>query len=105
MPEQQEMVSRIVDVAHTTAVQRISTGDWDAARWAIGTGVAVESTAELLYRDWITLEHRRGNPAEMGRVISALQKALRPLNVDMEPATEKLITDIYARDQQRTPAH
>ena len=100
MPEAQEMASRIVDVAHTAAVQRISTAQWDAARSAIGTGLDVEPTAERLYRDWITLEHRRGNRARLSCVVNELQRALRPLGVDMEPETERLIADIYARDQQ-----
>jgi hypothetical protein len=62
------------------------------ARTAIGTGLDVEPTAEILYRDWITLEHRRGNRAALARVINELQKSLRPLKVDMRPEAEKLIT-------------
>jgi nucleoid-associated protein YgaU len=102
MPEQQEMVSRITDVAHATAVQRIATHNWGAARAAIATGLDVEPTAEILFRDWITLEHRAGNRTELGRVVSELQRALRPLDVEMEHATEKLITDIYESEQHRT---
>ncbi|MEZ0092475.1 LysM peptidoglycan-binding domain-containing protein [Streptacidiphilus sp. EB129] len=99
MPEQQEMISRITDVAHTLAARRITTHHWDAARTAIGTGLHVNPTAEVLFRDWITLEHRRGSRTELARVITELQKALRPLNVDMQPATQALITDIYNREQ------
>nr|WP_166682727.1 LysM peptidoglycan-binding domain-containing protein [Streptomyces sp. 846.5] len=102
MPEQQEMVSRIIDVAHATAVHQITARNWNAARAAIATGLDVEPTAELLFRDWITLEHHCGNRAELSRVVSELQRALRPLDVDMERATEKLITDIYASEQHRT---
>jgi DNA-binding SARP family transcriptional activator len=98
--EQQEMISRIVDVAHTTAVRHITAGHWDLARTAISKGLDVEPTAEVLYRDWITLENRRGDRAALGRVISDLNRALRTLDVEMDHATQKLITDIYARDQR-----
>lgn len=98
--EQQEMISRIVDVAHTTAVRHVTAGNWDLARTAISKGLDVEPTAEVLYRDWITLENRRGDRAALGRVIIDLNRALRTLDVEMDHATQKLITDIYARDQR-----
>jgi len=100
--EQQEMVSRIVDVAHTTAVRHITAGHWDPARAAISKGLHVEPTAELLYRDWITLEARRGDRAALGRVISDLNRSLRTLDVEMDNETQTLITDIYARAQRGT---
>lgn len=98
--EQQEMISRIVDVAHAAAVRHIAAGHWDPARTAISKGLHVEPTAELLYRDWITLEARRGDRAALGRVISDLGRALRTLDVEMDDETQTLITDIYARDQR-----
>lgn len=100
--EQQEMLSRIVDVAHTTATRRIGGGQWDAARAAIGKGLEVEPTAEVLYRDWITLEARRGDRAALGRVINDLNRALRTLDVDMDDETQTLITGIYTRNQRGT---
>ncbi|MFC1405738.1 MULTISPECIES: LysM peptidoglycan-binding domain-containing protein [Streptacidiphilus] len=98
--EQQEMISRIVDVAHTAAVRHVAAGSWDAARTAISKGLDVEPTAEILYRDWITLENRRGDRAALGRVISDLNRALRTLDVEMDDDTQKLITDIYAHHQR-----
>ncbi len=98
MPDQQEMVSRIVDTAHTVARYQTASGHYSAARAAIAKGVEVEPTAERLYRDWIALEAACGNRAEVQRVISRLQKELRALDVEMEDATEKLIQQFHDRD-------
>jgi DNA-binding SARP family transcriptional activator len=98
--EQQEMVSRIIDVAHAAAVRHISAGAWDPARTAIRTGLEVEPAAELLYRDWITLEARRGDKPALHRVISDLGRALRTLDVEMDHDTERLITEVCARNDR-----
>ncbi|WP_042370569.1 LysM peptidoglycan-binding domain-containing protein [Streptacidiphilus neutrinimicus] len=97
MPDQQEMVSRIVDVAHTIARYRTATGHYTQARAAIAKGVDVEPAAEMLYRDWITLEAVCGSRAEVQRVISRLQGELRALDVEMEHATQELIERVYAQ--------
>ncbi|WP_037603832.1 LysM peptidoglycan-binding domain-containing protein [Streptacidiphilus rugosus] len=98
MPDHQEMVSRIVDTAHTLARYRTAAGDLHPARAAIAKGIDVHPTAELLYRDWIALEAAHGSHSEVQHVISRLQDALRTLDVEMEHATRTLIEAVYQRD-------
>ncbi|MFD7409902.1 hypothetical protein ACFV7R_46715 [Streptomyces sp. NPDC059866] len=48
------MTTRIIDIAHTVATHRTQGGphhDLSAARQAVATGLDVDDTAELLYRD------------------------------------------------------
>ncbi|MEV5776592.1 LysM peptidoglycan-binding domain-containing protein [Streptomyces antimycoticus] len=95
-PLQQEMISRIVDVAHTLATYRSDPAsgqfDLDAARRAIAVGIDVEPTAELLYRNWMRIEHAAGNRAGLHTAITSLQQANRALDLDLEPETEHLIS-------------
>jgi hypothetical protein len=52
------MLSRIVDVAHTLATWHTD-GDHpglDAARHAALRGLDIDETAEVLYRDWMTID-------------------------------------------------
>ncbi|WP_438453179.1 LysM peptidoglycan-binding domain-containing protein [Streptomyces asiaticus] len=95
-PLQQEMISRIVDVAHTLATYRSDPAsgqfDLDAARRAIAVGIDVEPTAELLYRDWMRIEHAAGNRSGLHTAITSLQQANRALDLDLEPETEHLIS-------------
>ncbi|MFD3603782.1 hypothetical protein, partial [Streptomyces sp. NPDC058656] len=63
-PHQQEMITRIIDVAHTVATHRTPAGphhNLSAARQAVATGLDVDDTAELLYRDWARIEYAAGN--------------------------------------------
>ncbi|MDN3059413.1 LysM peptidoglycan-binding domain-containing protein [Streptomyces sp. SRF1] len=95
-PLQQEMISRIVDVAHTLATYRSDPAggqfDLDAARRAIAVGIDVEPTAELLYRDWMRIEHAAGNRGGLHTAITSLQQANRALDLDLDPETEHLIS-------------
>ncbi|MEU4898536.1 LysM peptidoglycan-binding domain-containing protein [Streptomyces sp. NPDC044780] len=97
-PLQQEMISRIVDVAHTLATYRSDPVggqfDLDAARRAIAVGIDVEPTAELLYRDWMRIEHAAGNRGGLHTAITSLQHANRALDLDLEPETEHLISHL-----------
>jgi DNA-binding SARP family transcriptional activator len=95
MPDTQEMVSRIVDVAHTIARYRITTGHYAQARAAIARGIDVEPAAEMLYRDWLTLEAAAGNRAEVLRIISRLQEELRTLDTEMDHTTQELIETVF----------
>lgn len=97
-PLMQEMLSRIVDVAHTIAVWR-RTGpvrDLDAARRAVTAGLAVDETAEVLYRDWMSTEQARGSRDGVHRAIEALQGVNHRLDVGMEPETEEVIEQCLA---------
>ncbi|WP_331733735.1 LysM peptidoglycan-binding domain-containing protein (plasmid) [Streptomyces sp. NBC_00080] len=96
-PYQQEMITRIVDVAHTVATYRIPAGphhDLDAARRAVSTGLDVDDSAELLYRDWMRLEAARGNRSGLHTAITRVQQVNRELDCSLEMETTQLINEL-----------
>ncbi|KRD17958.1 LysM peptidoglycan-binding domain-containing protein [Streptomyces sp. Root264] len=96
-PHQQEMITRIIDVAHTVATHRTATGahhDLSAARAAVTTGLTVDDTAELLYRDWFRIEHASGNRQGLHTAITRVQQVNRALDCSLETETEQLITTL-----------
>ncbi|MEU1273595.1 hypothetical protein [Streptomyces sp. NPDC005799] len=96
-PFQQEMITRIVDVAHTVATHRTSKGphhDLTAARQAISTGLEADNSAELLYRDWMRIEHAAENRSGLHTAITQVQQVNRSLDCDLEVETEQLISDL-----------
>ncbi|MFF8683595.1 LysM peptidoglycan-binding domain-containing protein [Streptomyces sp. NPDC015237] len=112
-PYQQEMTTRIIDVAHTVATYRTSPGphqELSAARQAVATGLDVDHTAELLYRDWCRLEHAAGNRQGLHTAITRIQQVNRELDCSLETATETLIHELLnltpqtgGLTQQRAP--
>lgn len=103
---QQEMITRIVDVAHTVATFHLGADrpDFDASRRAVAVGLEVEETAELLYRDWMRIEHALGNRPALHRAISELQQINRRYNLDAEPETDRLISVLLAGGDRPVPA-
>ncbi|MFF7130506.1 hypothetical protein [Streptomyces sp. NPDC008240] len=96
-PYQQEMTTRIIDVAHTVATHRTPTGphqDLSAARHAIATGLEVDDTAELLYRDWMKIEHTAGNRSGLHTAITRIQHINHTLDSSLQPETEQLINQL-----------
>ncbi|MFF0794718.1 hypothetical protein [Streptomyces spiralis] len=96
-PHQQEMTTHIIDIAHTIATHRTAPGphhNLTAARHAIATGLEVDHTAELLYRDWLQIEAAAGNRPGLHTAASRLQHINSALGYDMEPETEQLIEDL-----------
>lgn len=96
-PYQQEMVTRIVDVAHTVATYRTPPGphhDLSAARQAVATGLDVDETAELLYRGWLRIEAAAGNRQGLHTAIARVQQVNRALDCSLELETEQLINDL-----------
>ena len=96
-PHQQEMITRIVDVAHTVATFRASAGthhDLSAARQAVATGLDVDESAELLYRDWMRIEAAAGNRQGLHTAIARVQQVNRALDCSLEPETEQLINGL-----------
>ncbi|MFF3350705.1 hypothetical protein [Streptomyces sp. NPDC002779] len=94
LPYQQEMITRIIDIAHTVATYRTTAGphhDLTAARQAIATGLDVDHAAELLYRDWIRLEHTAGNRQGLHTAITRVQQVNQALDCSLEAETEALI--------------
>ncbi|MFF8867895.1 hypothetical protein ACF08B_38310 [Streptomyces sp. NPDC015139] len=96
-PYQQEMVTRIIDVAHTVATYRTPAGphhDLSAARQAVATGLDVDDTAELLYRDWLRIEYAAGNRQGLHMAISRVQQVNRALDCSLEMETTHLINEL-----------
>ncbi|WP_461712081.1 LysM peptidoglycan-binding domain-containing protein [Streptomyces sp. DSM 41013] len=96
-PYQQEMTTRIIDVAHTVATYRTAPGphqDLHAARQAVATGLDADHTAELLYRDWCRLEHAAGNRQGLHTAITRIQQVNRELDCSLETETEQLIKEL-----------
>ncbi|MFD0069040.1 hypothetical protein [Streptomyces sp. NPDC127574] len=93
-PLAQEMVTRIIDVAHTVAQWRSEADrgrDLVAARQAVSVGLEVDNSAELLYRDWFRIEHASGNRSGLHTAISRLQQVNRSIDASLELETQHLI--------------
>ncbi|MFE2302640.1 hypothetical protein ACFXAW_31145 [Streptomyces sp. NPDC059445] len=106
-PYQQEMITRIVDVAHTVAALRTATGphhDLGTARKAIVIGLDVDETAELLYRDLMVLESAAGNRGGLHTAIARIQQINAALDCSMETETEQLINELLHRRNKEEPA-
>ncbi|MCW7947405.1 hypothetical protein AAW14_37105 [Streptomyces hygroscopicus] len=91
------MITRITDVAHTVATYRIPAGphhDLSAARQAVATGLDVDPTAELPYRDWIRLEAARQNRSGLHTAITRVQQVNRDLDCSLEMETTQLINEL-----------
>ncbi|MFD4604392.1 hypothetical protein ACFWPQ_41045 [Streptomyces sp. NPDC058464] len=104
-PHLQDMVTRIIDVAHTVATYRTPAGahhDLSAARQAIATGLDVDDTAELLYRDWLRIEHTAGNRQGLHTAISRLQQVNHALDCSLETETSQLIHQLLSGPAMHT---
>ncbi|MCX5009196.1 LysM peptidoglycan-binding domain-containing protein [Streptomyces sp. NBC_00638] len=102
-PHQQEMTTRIIDVAHTIATHRTHKGvhyDLGAARKAIVTGLDVDETAELLYRDWLIVEWMAGNRPGLHTAITRIQHVTQALDCDLELETEQLIQELLTTSRK-----
>ncbi|WP_374227543.1 hypothetical protein [Streptomyces sp. AC627_RSS907] len=91
------MTTRIIDVAHTVAAYRTAPGphqDLSAARQAVATGLDVDHTAELLYRDWCRLEHAAGNRQGLHTAVTRIQQVNRELDCSLETETGQLIKEL-----------
>ncbi|MFF5893810.1 LysM peptidoglycan-binding domain-containing protein [Streptomyces globisporus] len=101
---QQEMISRIIDTAHTLAVRHTEGDqpDLDAARRAALRGLEIDETAEVLYRDWMNIEWGAGNTAGVRKAIARLQQVARTYDISLEPVTEQLI-DLVLADGRPVP--
>jgi DNA-binding SARP family transcriptional activator len=95
----QEMISAIVDVAHALAERLTEAGDPARARAAAARGLEVEPGSELLFRDLFRAEHRAGNAAGIEEAAERLMVTLAELDLDMEPPTADLLSEL--RGQRR----
>jgi len=96
-PLVQTMISEIVSTAHTIAHLRIQDGvlDIDAARHAITVGLDIEPAAEVLYRDWMRIEHRAGNATGLREVIDQVRHMVQSMDFGaLQDKTEQLIQQL-----------
>ncbi|MCX4515951.1 LysM peptidoglycan-binding domain-containing protein [Streptomyces sp. NBC_01619] len=102
---QQDMLSRIIDVAHTLATWHADGDhpDLDAARQAALRGLDIDETAEVLYRDWMHIEWTAQNTTGVRKAVARVQQITRTYDISMEPLTEQTI-DLVLSDRQ-APAH
>ncbi|MGW4759852.1 hypothetical protein [Streptomyces chartreusis] len=91
------MITRILDVAHSVAAYRMPAGphrNLSAARQAVASGLDVEPTAELLYSDWLGIEHADGNRQGLHTAISRVQQLNQALDCSLEMETRQLINEL-----------
>ncbi|MFD7163642.1 LysM peptidoglycan-binding domain-containing protein [Streptomyces violascens] len=103
LPHQQEMITRIIDVAHTVATWRLAPGphhDLSAARQAVATGLEVDETAEIIYRDWLRIEHAAGNRPGLFTASTRVQTISRENRCPLDPETEHLIDSLLGAGQR-----
>lgn len=96
-PYQQDMTTRIIDVAHTVATHRMTHGphhDLSAARRAVARALDVDDSAEIIYRDWILIEQAAGNRQGIHTAITRIQHINRALGCPLEPETQHLIDTV-----------
>ncbi|MFJ2745417.1 LysM peptidoglycan-binding domain-containing protein [Streptomyces sp. NPDC087440] len=100
----QDMIIRIIDVAHTSAYLHTHAQDWDNARHAITVGLDVDESAELLYRDLLRLDDACNNRTGIHTTVETIRRINEELDVSMEPETEHLITQLLAPDTATSSA-
>ena len=86
----QDMISSIVDVAHSLAVLRLSQGDGRGAQLAAAIGLLVEPCSEPLHRDAISGARIAGDPEAASSLIQRLRASLSELDPDAEPEPETM---------------
>ncbi|MGX1542578.1 bacterial transcriptional activator domain-containing protein [Streptomyces adustus] len=106
-PHQQEMITRIIDTAHTIATHRTPPGphhNLTLARHAITVGLDIDEHAELLYRDWIRIEDAAGNRPGLHTAITRVQHLTHTLDAPLQPETQQLIQQLlHATGHERHP--
>lgn len=93
-PYRQEMISRIVDIAHTLGLWRLQQHQPEAARRALAIGLDVEPTSELLYRGLLRAEYQAGNRVGIIAAADRLAELNDRLEVDMEDETAELLRQL-----------
>ncbi|MGV9567726.1 hypothetical protein [Streptomyces sp. NPDC003480] len=57
----------------------------------VPTGLDVDDTAELLYRDWMRIEHAAGNRSGLHTAVTRIQRINQALDCSLEMETTQLI--------------
>ncbi|MER5556153.1 LysM peptidoglycan-binding domain-containing protein [Streptomyces sp. NPDC002793] len=103
---QHEIISRVVDTAHTLAawLSEGDTPDMDAARHAVLRGLDVDETSEVLYRDWMRIEWATGNTTGVRKAIARLQQVTRTYDISLDPLTEQVIDLVLSQEPEHAAA-
>ena len=91
----QQMISAIVDVAHTLANIRLKQDNARAAQAAAAQGLLAEPASELLYRDAMRAALLRGDTPEVHRLRSQLLVSLASIDPDADLEAETI--DLLSR--------
>ena len=86
----QEMISAIVDVAHTLAMFRLEEGDVRGAREAVAKGLLAEPCSELLYQDAIKAALAAGDRTEVERLAARLRHEIDLIDPDESLSDETI---------------
>jgi hypothetical protein len=76
----------------------------DAARHAALRGLDVDETAEVLYRDWMTIEWAAENTAGIRKAVARVQQVARSYDMSLDTITEQTI-DLVTSPDRTEPAH
>jgi nucleoid-associated protein YgaU len=103
-PIQQEMLSRIVDIAHTLASWHSNSDrpDLDAARRAVLRGLDVDESAEVLHRDRISIEQAAGNSRGLRKAVDRVRTVAHTYDIALDPLTEQSIAQALASEDAPT---
>lgn len=97
-PATQEMVSAIVDVAHTLSTRCRETGDIPGALWAARRGLLASEESELLHRALFLAHHAAGDTTALREAAASLARINEELgSIDMEQETAELLRTLLPR--------
>ncbi|RPF19497.1 LysM peptidoglycan-binding domain-containing protein [Myceligenerans xiligouense] len=97
----QEMAAGVVDVAHEVSRRGLAEGDLSLAREASRVGRIADPADERSWRNSIRTEYASGRMDAAGRLIDRLRDHLEQLDMEPEPETEELISEIDAAGKNR----
>jgi len=90
----EDLRRRAVDAFARLAELRETAGDDEGALTALEGGIAADPVSEELYRRMMRLQAQLGRLEEVRRTFKNLERRLADLDVDPDPATEKLVADL-----------
>lgn len=85
------MTESVVMVSHRLVELGVSGGDPDGAAAAAAAGLQMARTSQVLWRDVLEVEFKRGGPAAVRLAVDELRETLSAADVPLEPETEALV--------------
>ena len=86
-----------------TASPEAGIPDLDAARHAALRDLDIDETAEVLYRDWMTIEWAAENTAGIRKAVARVQQVARSYDISRDTITEQTI-DLVTSSDRSEPA-